>query len=74
MMYHFDNGSFWFQDTMVQVNKELIHHIIGLPYFGNKIDLKEEVKFVGKEIILQNLYPGCEEGNTWNKSNGFIIN
>eukprot|EP01018_Ginkgo_biloba_P006823 Gb_38724 [translate_table: standard] len=44
MLRHFENDSFWFQDKVVQVNEELIPHITGLPRFGNKIDLKEEVK------------------------------
>eukprot|EP01018_Ginkgo_biloba_P030367 Gb_28964 [translate_table: standard] len=29
---------------------------------------------MGREVILQNLFPGCKEAEVWNKSNGFIIN
>eukprot|EP01018_Ginkgo_biloba_P037855 Gb_08116 [translate_table: standard] len=41
MLRRFENNSFWYQDKVVQVNEELIHHITGLPFFGDKIDLKE---------------------------------
>eukprot|EP01018_Ginkgo_biloba_P035027 Gb_27845 [translate_table: standard] len=58
----------------IVVNEELINHITSLPRFGNEIDLREEVRSMGKEVILQKLYPRWEEVDVWNKSNGFIIN
>eukprot|EP01018_Ginkgo_biloba_P032160 Gb_21137 [translate_table: standard] len=74
MLRQFEKDSFWFQGKVVQVNEELINNIIGLPLTGDKINVMEEARYMGRESILQKLYPGCEEVDVWNKSNGFIIN
>eukprot|EP01018_Ginkgo_biloba_P036689 Gb_02901 [translate_table: standard] len=74
MFRRFENDSFWFQDKVIQVNEELINHITGLPLFGDKIDLREEARSTGREVILQKLFLRCKEDDVWNKSNGFTIN
>eukprot|EP01018_Ginkgo_biloba_P012207 Gb_40144 [translate_table: standard] len=74
MLRRFENGSFWFQDKMVSINEGLIDHITGLPIHGDKIDLREKARQMGREMIIQKLYPCCEEADVWKKSNGFIIN
>eukprot|EP01018_Ginkgo_biloba_P037783 Gb_23314 [translate_table: standard] len=74
MLHRFENGSFWFQDNVVLVDEDLIHHITRLPIHDDKIDLREEARQMGREMIIQKLYPGYKEVDIWNKSNGFIIN
>lgn len=74
IIHHFKNGSFWFHDKVIPVDRNLINQSIGLLISGSKIDIKEEARKMGREVIIQELYLGFKEVDAWIKDNGLIIN